>query len=66
MKEHDGKRKTLGYIPGVTSGRKDPTECRSCLRKEPDIELVLPRLCRECQNRMERERKARRKKENRE
>lgn len=57
------KEKALGYIPGVTAGRKDPTQCRQCQKKEPEIRIVMPRLCNLCRSENDRVRKATRRAE---
>ena len=44
--------KRLSYVPGTVG--KDPTQCRKCLRREPEIEICQPRLCRDCRNEAER------------
>lgn len=47
------------FIPG-TRPLRDPTQCRQCLKKEPEITIVMPRLCRACKTLNERLRKANR------
>jgi len=49
-----------GYIPGTIT-KADPTQCRQCRRREPEISIVAPRLCRACKTENERVRKLNRK-----
>lgn len=47
-------------IPG-TKATKDPTECRRCKKHEPEVELVLPRMCRLCNSERAKEARAKKK-----